>query len=141
MSLRPPVGREATFLHIMMWRWVSEGVLVAALAACSGCAAMPPAQVGQTAGTVIGAVVAPGIGAPIGSLVGLLAGMLVQGQVDQATERRERRELGEQLAAESPAAAEEDRPPVRGQPTRVWVDEAVKDGRVIPGHFDICEIP
>jgi len=116
------------------WR-ILVGVTGLALAA--GCAAMPPAQVGQTAGTIAGAAIAPGVGAPLGALVGLLAGMVVQGHVDKATEQRERKELGEQLAAGAPSGLSPTHASTpHGQPTRVWVDEAVEDGRLIAGHFD-----
>jgi hypothetical protein len=112
----------------------------AALWWAAGCAAVPPAQVGQTAGTIAGAVLAPGIGAPVGAFIGMVAGMLVQGQVDKATEKRERQELGGQLQTGSqPSGGEAAAPP--GSPVRVWVDEAVRDGRRIPGHFDVRSLP
>ena len=101
----------------------------------SGCAGVSPVQVGQTAGTIAGSAIAPGVGAPLGSLVGLMAGLLVQGQVDKATESRERRELGAQLASATPSPSVEAALP-QGPPTRVWVDETVHDGRRIDGHFD-----
>ena len=106
----------------------------------SGCAAIPPAQVGQTAGTIAGAVIAPGIGAPVGALVGLLAGMVFQGEVDKGTEKRERHELGRQLAVGSNPASGLEQPP-QGQPLRVWVDEMVQDGRLVAGHFDVAYLP
>ena len=106
----------------------------------SGCAAIPPSQVGQTAGTIAGAALAPGIGAPIGALVGLLAGMVVQGEVDKATEKRERNELGEQLTVRSSPSSELERP-LQGEPIRVWVDEIVQEGRLIAGHFDVRYLP
>ena len=105
----------------------------------AGCAGVPAAQVVQTAGTIVGSAIAPGIGAPLGSLVGLLAGMLVQGQVDQATETRERQELGSQMDVGQPASGSA--APPQGEPTRVWVDEAVQGGRLITGHFDTRYIP
>ena len=77
------------------------GFLTTAL--LGGCAAIPPAQVGQTAGTIAGAALVPGVGAPLGALVGLLAGMLVQGEVDKVNEKRERRDLSDQLARGSTA--------------------------------------
>ena len=113
---------------------------VAALWLTTGCAAVPPAQVGQTAGTIAGAALAPGIGAPVGAFIGMVAGMLVQGQVDKATEKRERRELGDQLRAPPAAAGAEDSGP-QGTPVRVWVDETVRDGRQVPGHFDVRHLP
>ena len=98
-----------------------------------GCAGLSPAQVGQTAGTIAGAAIVPGIGAPVGALVGLLAGMVVQGQVDQATEKRERKELGQELANGIPSPPSSTPP---GEITRVWVDETIRNGRLVPGHFD-----
>ena len=116
-----------------MRRRIFVGVIGIAFAC--GCASVPPAQVGQTAGTIAGAAIVPGIGAPIGALIGLLAGMVVQGEVDKATEHRERKELGDQLAVRSSAASETNVPP-QGQPTRVWIDETFKNGRLVAGHFD-----
>src|SRR3989338_3885307 len=110
------------------------GLLTAALV--GGCAAMPPAQVGQTAGATAGAALAPGIGAPLGALVGLLAGMLVQGEVDKVNEKRERRDLNDQLARGSTAEIAEGGPS-SGDPIRVWVDESVRDGRLLTGHFEV----
>ena len=105
---------------------------------CAGCAGVSPAQVGQTAGTIAGAVIAPGVGAPLGAIVGLLAGMVVQGQVDKVTEKHERKSLSDELSAgSSPPNVEASAAPPQGQPQRVWVDEIVKDGRLIAGHFDV----
>lgn len=107
----------------------------------SGCAAIPAAQMGQTAGTIVGSAIVPGLGAPIGALVGLLAGMAMQGEIDKGTEKRERKTLGDQLAdATSPAASSTGLAP-QGPPTRVWVDETVRDGRLAAGHFDTRAIP
>ena len=108
----------------------------------SGCASLPPAQVGQTAGTIAGAAIAPGIGAPIGALVGLLAGMVVQGEIDRVTEKREHQDLNRELSSTSradgfppPGAS-----PPPGKPVRVWVDESVHEGRRVAGHFDVRDI-
>ena len=121
---------------------MSHRVLVAVIIVglCTGCAGVSPTQVGQTAGTIAGSAIAPGIGAPIGSLVGLIAGMLVQGQVDKVTEKRERKELGDQMTttAQAPAPPQETAP--LGAPTRVWVDETVKNGRLVAGHFDVRQL-
>ena len=97
---------------------------------------------GQTIGTIAGSAIAPGIGGPIGSLVGLAAGLIVQGEVDKVTEKKERKELSQQLggSADSTLAAASESPP-QGQPVRVWVDETAKDGRLIAGHFDARSIP
>ena len=101
----------------------------------TGCSGMPPAQVGQTAGTIVGAAVAPGIGPPVGALIGLLAGMVVQGEVDKATEKRERKDLSEQMA--QPAATSTTTSQLPGTPTRVWVDETLQQGRSVRGHFEL----
>ncbi len=122
----------------MRRRRVLVGVL--ALWLTTGCAAVPPAQVGQTAGTIAGAAIAPGIGAPVGALIGMVAGMLVQGQVDKATEKRERRELGDQLRTTPADAGTEERAP-QGTSVRVWVDEGVRQGRLVAGHFDVRSFP
>ncbi len=104
-----------------------------------GCASIPPAQVGQTAGTIAGAAILPGVGAPLGALVGLLAGMLVQGEMDQATEKHERKELNDQLSVNTGKTAEPGTV-TQGQPTRVWVDETVTSGRLMAGHFDTRDL-
>jgi len=110
--------------------------LVGAMAlAVGGCAGVSPSQVGQTAGTVAGAAIAPGLGAPIGALVGLVAGMLVQHEVDKVTERRERQELGDRLAR-GVASGTSEASSAQGVPTRVWVDEEARNGRLIAGHFE-----
>ena len=110
----------------------------------SGCAGLPPAQVGQTAGTIAGAAIAPGIGAPIGALVGMLAGMVVQGELDKVTEKHERRDLSKALGTGANAGGASPPPttlPPQGVPVRVWVDESVHEGRRVAGHFDIRYIP
>ncbi len=121
-----------------MRRYFPVGVTI--VLTISGCAGASPVQVGQTAGAIAGSAIAPGVGMPLGALVGLLAGMAVQGQVDQATETRERKELGEQLAR-GPRTAAEAANPLEGMPTRVWVDETVHEGRLIAGHFETRVIP
>lgn len=115
-------------------------VAVVCLSVCAGCASVPPAQLGQTLGAILGSAIAPGLGAPLGSLVGLLSGMLVQGEMDKTTERHERKALGEQLAAGSPPGPDGSPVPT-GEPTRVWVDEVVQEGRLIAGHFETRPIP
>ena len=120
-------------------RVLAAGCLLLAAAGCSGLA---PQQLGQLVGTVAGNVIAPGIGAPIGGLVGLLTGMVVQKKVDDVTEQRERVELGDQLKTRSaggPSTAAGQA--LSGVPTRVWVDEAWRDGRVIAGSFEQRYIP
>ena len=113
----------------------SLSAVVAALIGLGGCAGISPVQVGQTAGTITGAVIAPGVGASLGALVGMVAGMVVQGEMDRTTARKERIDLGRQLAG-SPATDQPPEEPLQGTPTRVWVDETLQNGRLIPGHFD-----
>ena len=110
---------------------------ILALTLCGGCAGISPAQAGQTIGTIAGAAIAPGIGAPLGALAGLLTGMIFQKQVDKGTEKKERRELSEQLAGLQAQAPIEPQGLTQGQPIRVWVDEMVQDGRTIAGHFGV----
>ncbi len=97
---------------------------------------MSPAQIGQTVGTIAGNAIAPGAGGMLGAVMGLVTGMLVQGQVDKVVEKNERQTLGEQLASGPRAVSASLDPMPAGEPTRVWVDESVSNGRVVAGHFD-----
>ena len=116
-------------------------VIGCCLLVAAGCAGVAPQQVGQVMGSIAGAVIAPGIGAPVGGLIGLLAGTAVQRRVDQVTEQHERVELGRQLkTASTSSAGNGDAPPV-GTPTRVWVDETFRDGRLVAGTFEERYIP
>ncbi len=117
-------------------------VLSAGMLALTGCSAMSPTQIGHAIGGIAGGLIAPGIGAPLGALVGTLGGLLVEGQVDKAREQRERGELGQQLgtAPIAPSTAS-GISPITGTPTRVWVDEQFRDGRLIGGHFEMRPIP
>ena len=119
-----------------------RGLLCLLAASLAGCASVAPTQVGQMMGTIAGSVAAPGVGGPLGGLVGLLAGMVVQGQVDRVTERRERVELGNQMETpSSPGAAAPAPQAPQGEPTRVWVDEHLLDGRLVAGHFEQRYLP
>jgi hypothetical protein len=120
-----------------------RALAIGCLILVAGCAAMPPQQLGQVVGTVAGSVIAPGIGAPIGGLIGLLSGMVVQKKVDQVTEQRERVELGRQLQTHPVAGSPggEVQSMLSGIPTRVWVDETWRDGRVVAGSFEERDIP
>ena len=115
--------------------------LLLTLSLTSGCSGLAPAQLGQTAGTIIGSAIIPGIGAPLGALVGLLAGMVVQSEVDKVTEKKERKTLGDQLAQGTPSSRLEAAEPPAGVPTRVWVDETTREGRLVAGHFDVRHVP
>ena len=118
---------------------VVVGVLV--LLAVGGCSGVSPTQVGQTIGTLAGAAIAPGIGAPIGTLVGTLAGLVLEQEVDKVREKQERIELSKQLnnPTSSSSVPAGERP--LGQPTRVWVDERIEQGRLLAGHFEQRTIP
>ena len=120
---------------------MSRRILVATAVAglTVGCANIPPAQVGQTAGMIAGSAIGPA-GAPIGALVGTVAGLLVQGHMDKATEKRERQDLGGALRAGPKEPIGAYAPPT-GTPVRVWVDETVQDGRLVAGHFDVRYLP
>ncbi len=113
------------------------GLLVLVLV--SGCSGMSATQLGHTVGTIAGSALAPGVGAPVGALVGLMTGMLVQGQVDKATEHRERQTLSEQMSSRVPGAPRAAL--ATGDSVRVWVDETVREGRVLAGHFDVRYLP
>ena len=123
---------------------VRQRLLIAGLllSLCSGCSGVSAAQVAQTVGAITGSILAPGVGAPLGALVGTLAGLVVQGQVDKSTAKRERVELGDQLATgRPPALVPEPEILPRGEPTRVWIDEMLHGGRLTAGHFDVRYIP
>ena len=114
--------------------------LLVGIATISGCSGVSPAQIGQTTGTIAGAALVPGVGAPFGALIGTLAGLVVEHELDKVREQKERVELSKELQTPAPAQSLREREPVSGQPTRVWVDEWLKDGQVIPGHFEVRTI-
>lgn len=106
----------------------------------AGCAGMSPSQVGQTTGGLAGAIIAPGVGMPLGALVGTLAGLVVEDQMDKVRQKTERASLNQQLQTPSSAPGRGAAEPTPGQPTRVWVDESVQQGRLIVGHFEIRNV-
>ena len=108
---------------------------VLVLAGLTGCAGVSPIQLGQTAGAIAGTAIVPGIGTSLGALLGTLAGLVVERQVDQVREQQERVDLGNQLSRPSLAQPAAGGVPV-GQPTRVWVDERLVNGRLTGGHFE-----
>lgn len=118
----------------MSRRWL---IVLLSLNCLAGCSGVSPAQIGQTVGTMAGSAIAPGPGGMVGALVGLATGMLVQSHVDKVVEQRERQSLGSAMGAG--AAGGMDEP--AGQPSRVWVDETLANGKVIAGHFDSRVIP
>ena len=136
---RLAVAYPQSTMRLMMRR--STFIGITALLMAGGCAGIQPVQVGQTAGAIAGGVIAPGVGAPLGALVGLVTGLLVQGEVDKVVERQERRELGQEMGARPAEASAEPPALPHGQPVRVWADETVRDGRLIPGHFDVRSVP
>lgn len=116
------------------------GLIGAVLLVTTGCATMAPQQLGQVVGTIAGAAAGTGVGAPLGGLLGLFAGMLFQKQVDQVTAKRERVELSDQLGS-PPVKVTTDHDKAIGMLTRVWVDEAWQEGRLVDGHFEERYIP
>ena len=107
-----------------------------------GCAGVPPAQIAQSAGTIIGSAIAPGIGAPIGSLIGMVAGLVLQDHADRANERHERTVLTEQMGGRGQSAEASGSSMVpEGPPVRVWVDETMREGRLVAGHFEVRPLP
>lgn len=122
----------------MSRRWLAIFVSISCLSGCSG---VSPAQVGQTIGTLAGSAIAPGAGGMLGAAVGLLTGMLVQSHVDKVVEKQERQTLGDQLGAGPRTASASLDASLQGEPTRVWVDEAMTNGRVVAGHFDTRVVP
>ena len=126
-------------MNLLMRQDVLVGILITSV--LSGCSGVSPVQVGQTAGTIAGAAIAPGVGAPIGTLVGTLAGLVLEHQIDKGREQKERVDLSKQLNAPTPASVSPSDERPFGQPTRVWVDERVENGRLIAGHFELRTIP
>ncbi len=115
-------------------------ILVAGLSLVlvSGCAAISPVQIGQTVGMIGGATAVPGLGAPVGALLGTIVGTIFQKRFDQVTEQRERKELAEQPG--TPAVAISQSKPIappQGEPVRVWVDEVMRGGNILAGHFEV----
>jgi hypothetical protein len=116
--------------------------LVVSVIVLGGCATVSPVQLGQTAGMLVGGVAAPGVGAPLGTVIGTLMGLVLQKQVDMVTEKRERKQLTEQLGSDPgssrPSTGDTLQRGVlpQGEPVRVWVDEAAQGGRVLAGHFE-----
>lgn len=115
-------------------------ILVGGMAVTSGCASVPPGQIVQAAGSIIGSAIAPGVGAPIGSLLGMLTGLVLQGHLDRANERRERVVLSDQLGGDG-RVVDSSGLGLQGTPTRVWVDETMREGRLIAGHFEVRHLP
>ena len=105
----------------------------------AGCSGMTASQAGQAIGSIVGSAIVPGIGTTVGALAGTLAGLVVDEQVDKAREKKERVDLNQQLQGTSAPQASPQSPV--GQPTRVWVDETMRDGRVLAGRFEVRPVP
>lgn len=106
---------------------------------------------GYVLGSIAGGAVAGPAGAALGSVAGSLAGALVAKPIEQHRERQERKALEASLGSAptnlsaastpppaSPSAEEADGPVVLA---RVWVDEHLERGRVVPGHFEQRRLP
>lgn len=103
---------------------------------------MSAPQLGQAIGSIAGSAIAPGVGTTLGGLAGIMAGMVAQGQIDKATEKKEQKILSEQMDRpnqQNPAASEA-MVIAAGEPTRVWIDETMQNGKVSPGHFEARHI-
>ncbi|GEM_PF-3020252 len=111
------------------------GILSALL--LGGCATINPQEVGYIIGTIAGAALGSAPGAAIGALAGTAAGALLAQPIEAAREKKERQSLQQRLetgptAPTAPAAATM----ASAQHTeRIWIDEQLIDGRLIPGHF------
>ena len=66
--------------------------------------------------------------------------MVVQGEVDKVTEKRERKELSQQLQTPATHPPTDVLPATSGEPVRVWVDETLHDGRVVAGLASVSRI-
>src|SRR3989338_3873700 len=116
---------------MMRRRWF--GLLVLVLV--SGCSGMSATQLGHAVGALV-AVAVPAV-SPATTLIGTLAGMMIDNKIQKAEDSLERRSLNDQLGVGSPGAAAA----AIGDPVRVWVDETVREGRVLAGHFDVRHLP
>lgn len=116
---------------MMRRRWF--GLLVLVLV--SGCSGVSATQLGHTVGALAG--IAVPAASPVTTLVGMLAGMMVDHNIQKAEDNRERRSLSDQLGVGSPGASAA----AIGDPVRVWVDETVREGRILSGHFDVRHLP
>ena len=115
----------------------------------AGCAGMSAMESGYVLGSIAGGAAAGPAGAALGSAVGSLAGALVSKPIEQHREKEERKQLQAQLAGAPPAASPDGaaaaaQPAAIEVPTvmaRVWVDEHLERGRVVPGRFEERRIP
>lgn len=126
------------------------GIGVAAVL-LAGCSSMAPQEAGYMLGSIAGGVLGSAPGAAAGALLGTAAGALIAKPIEHAREQRERDDLEQRLRTPSGGAPGElaqptvPVPPPTENPThgqiqttfaqRIWIDEQVIDGRVIPGHF------
>ena len=120
--------------------------------ALSGCASVSPQEIGYLIGALAGGAVGSAPGAAAGALLGTAAGSLIAKPIEHAQEEKERQSLQQQLSGPpgSVAAATAQVPPMTtsataqvdtSHPQRVWIDEQVISGRVMPGHFDARYTP
>ena len=109
---------------------------------------MTPQEAGYVLGALAGGAIGSAPGAAAGALLGTAAGSLISKPIDAARERKERQGLEDRLNA--PATASATAPPLDTTPSvaprtasseRVWIDEQIIGGRVVPGHFAERAIP
>jgi hypothetical protein len=68
--------------------------------------------------------------------------LVVARQMDKTREPREHAELSKQLGrAASTASPDAASTSMLGPTTRVWVDEHVREGRRVAGHFETRHLP
>lgn len=113
-------------------------LVLAALTA--GCSSMSAQEAGYVLGSIAGGVFGSAPGAAAGALLGTAAGSLIAKPMEHAREKKERASLEERLRT-SPDGTPLAAAPVMTaavdttRPQRIWIDEQVIDGRVMPGHF------
>lgn len=121
----------------LMWRgkaWWSLALILA----LTGCASVRPQELGHLVGTMAGGLLGGPPGAALGSLLGVALGGAVDRQIDQQQQKKERQVLAERMKQPStvqPGTHAAIASP--GELERVWVDEQVVNGRLVPGHFEV----
>ena len=111
------------------------------MAGMLGCANMSPQEAGYMLGAIAGGTLASAPGAMAGALLGTAAGALIAKPLETARQEKERQTLQQRLetadGATTPSIAAAPQQPTFdfSKPQRIWIDEQLMEGRVIPGHF------
>lgn len=109
--------------------------IVIVLIVLSGCASLQPKEVGYFIGNVAGMLLGGTPGAAAGSLLGVAVGQMIDRQIDKQQEQKERTVLTERIT-QTPGDPEQGSKARLSDVERVWVDEQMVDGHLIPGHFE-----